>query len=87
MSYLELLGLSCHSDRVHHGDKDGYVTQRAPDAACYADPQRIIGTFSELNCSGVLMLRSCAEANMPDVTMPFSYSCLTHMPFLRKLTV
>lgn len=69
--HLELLGLSRHPDRIHHGDKDGYVTQRAPDAACDTDPQRIIGTFRELNCSGVLKLRSCEGANMPDVTTPF----------------
>ena len=67
VSYLELLGLSSHTNGIHHGDKDGYVTQRTPDTTCYTDTQRLIGTFSEFNCSGVLFLWSCKEANMQNV--------------------
>lgn len=70
VSYLELLGLSSHADWIHHGDKDGYVTQRASHAACYTDTQRIIGTFNELNCSGILMLWSCKETSMLKVMGP-----------------
>lgn len=61
MSYLELLCLSSQADGVHHGDKDGDITQGAAHAPRYADTQRITGTFNELDCSGVLMLWSCEE--------------------------
>lgn len=65
ISYLELLGLSSDADWIHHGNEDGYVTQGAAHAAGYADTQRIMGTFCELDCSYILILCSCKENVRP----------------------
>lgn len=59
MSYFELLSLSSQAHRVHHGDEDGDIPQRAAHAPRYTDPQRVMGPLSELHCPGLLMLLSC----------------------------
>jgi len=79
MWYLELLCLSCQADGIHHGDKDGDITQGAAHAPRYADTQRIAGTFNELNRPGVLMIGSCERSKQATCGDASSTTCILPM--------